>query len=70
MRAIQSSELMVGNPAPGSCYRDSGPMSLWGGGRGLHFKEAWVGVLVQGIHKHKPRKLPKETLPILSEKMA
>lgn len=70
MRAIQSSELMVGNTAPRSCYRDSDPMNLWGGGRGLHFKEALVGVLMQGIDKHKPRKLPKETLPILSEKMA
>lgn len=63
MRAIQSSEPMVENIAPGSCYRDSDPMSLWGGGRGLHFKEALVGVLMQGIHKHKLKKLPKETGP-------
>lgn len=62
MRAVESSELMFENLALGSCYRDSDPMSLLRPER-PHFKEALVGVLMQGLHKNKLMKLPRENGP-------
>lgn len=62
MRVLESSELMVENTALGSCYGDSDPMSPQGPER-LHFKEALVGMLMQGVPKYKLMKLPRENGP-------
>lgn len=48
MRAIESSELMVENMAPGPRYRDSDSMSLQGP-ESLHFKESLVRHVDAGV---------------------